>query len=514
MAVDKSALIEWLGDLGYTDIDTSMDDHIQLWESWYKGKVPSFHSFAVWNGIDTLRGEMASLQLGKTTPEQWANLLFNQKCTIAIDDGTESKSDNPLGASVNVAEGVTGDNPTADFVRMVFDENDMYNKINEYQEVKMAYGTVSYIPYVKDGKTKKVKMSYVRASGMIPLSYEYGKITELCVYSEISRNGESLVFVQLFIIPWVLDGDGARVGRQSAYEVHSIILEQSQEAKKQGQFRYEEVSDTSNIAGFEDLKRIDKTTNDAAPFVIDKPNIANNICPDSPFGIAVFANSIDSMKMCDNIFDSYNNEFVLGRKRVAVDPTAMNIAADGRMAFDTKEPLFMFVPAEVRKDGTGSPIIQEINMTIRAAEHRQGLQDAMNTHGYQVGFGNEFFTVERNGAVTATQVISENNVMFRNLKKHEETLDSALVDLIRLIIVLGVRYNLAPGLNPNAGITVKFDDSIVEDKDQEIKRMMADVSAELIRPEIYVARRYGVTEQVALQMMPKMPAGAREEGMQ
>ena len=44
-------------------------------------------------------------------------------------------------------------------------------------------------------------------------------------------------------------------------------------------------------------------------------NIVNNINKNNPMGIAVFANSIDVLKAIDIVFDSYNNEFILGRKK-------------------------------------------------------------------------------------------------------------------------------------------------------------------------------------------------------
>ena len=56
-------------------------------------------------------------------------------------------------------------------------------------------------------------------------------------------------------------------------------------------------------------------------FQILTPNICNNIDLDSPMGISVFANSISQLKGCDLVYDSYMNEFVLGRKRILVPIT-------------------------------------------------------------------------------------------------------------------------------------------------------------------------------------------------
>ena len=40
-------------------------------------------------------------------------------------------------------------------------------------------------------------------------------------------------------------------------------------------------------------------------------------------GISIFANSIDRFKSIDTKYDSFYNEFILGKKRILVDQAAM-----------------------------------------------------------------------------------------------------------------------------------------------------------------------------------------------
>ena len=69
------------------------------------------------------------------------------------------------------------------------------------------------------------------------------------------------------------------------------------------------------MQGFERVPPVVHTGSDRRQFVIDRPNIANNFDYSIPLGISVYANAIDSMKGVDIAFDSYVNEFVLGKKR-------------------------------------------------------------------------------------------------------------------------------------------------------------------------------------------------------
>jgi len=492
VAIDKSAIIGFLKELGY-EADNSMDVYIEQWKSWYSGKVASFHNYKFWNGVSAIEETMSSLQLGKYVSEQWANLLFNEKCIIAIDDRTPA----PEGNGDVVTTGVTGESQTAQFVRDVFDRNDLYVKINEFQEKKSAFGTVAYIPYHSDGR---IVMSYALADQMIPLSWEYGYVKELCVYSRYVADGKEYIFVQLFVID---DSAGA-------YTIKNILLTEDEAARKDGRSKYEKVENLQAIKGFENVEP-EVVGSETRPFVVDRLNIANNIDVDSPFGLSVFANAIDSMKMCDTIFESYVNEFILGRKRVMVSPEAI-MTMDGKPVFNPKDKVFYQLPVGVKKNE--KPFVQELDMSIRADEHQKSLQDALNTFSYQCGLGENFVRPTGHGITTATQVISENNAMFRTLKKHEVVLESVIVDLIRLIIEIGIRHKLAPGLNPDAKITVKFDDSVIEDKDQEIKRRMAQVAQGTLDPLKFNAWYYNVPEDEAEKLMPRMPAGNAEEGMQ
>ena len=53
----------------------------------------------------------------------------------------------------------------------------------------------------------------------------------------------------------------------------------------------------------------------------------------------------------------------------------------------------------------------------------------------------------------------------------------------------------------------KWDDSIVVDREKELLSMQQDAVSGMIRKELYIAKKYGVTEEEALKMMPAQPKG-------
>lgn len=64
-------------------------------------------------------------------------------------------------------------------------------------------------------------------------------------------------------------------------------------------------------------------------------------------------------------------------------------------------------------------------------------------------------------------------------------------------------YNLAPICTYE--MSFRWDDSIVVDKEKELLSMQQDAVSGMIRKELYIAKKYGVTEEEALKMMPAQP---------
>ena len=48
----------------------------------------------------------------------------------------------------------------------------------------------------------------------------------------------------------------------------------------------------------------------------------------------------------------------------------------------------------------------------------------------------------------------------------------------------------------------EFDDSLIVDAESEQRILLQEVSAGLVSPVFYLMRRYGVTEEKALEMLP------------
>ena len=458
-------VIEKLRELGYSTISEDFYRKIDEWKSWYIGDVKGFHRYKVRNGHNAVRCKRYTLNMGKKIPEDWANLLMNEKVSITLEGQKEQ-----------------------DFVDRVFDENNFLVKSNEMQEAAFALGTVAFIPRVVGmeatetgpipGSASGIVMDYVTVEHIWPLAWQNGIITECAFDSIVTVNGEQYCYLQIH----------HKVN--DLYDIENRIYH----------YRNDNVDAElalSDVPGFELVPPVVHTGSNRRQFVIDRPNIANNF-DDSPLGISVYANAIDIMKGVDIAYDSYVNEFVLGKKRIMVKPAATEFL-DGEPIFDSDDLVFYVLPEDVQ-DGA---IITPIDMTLRTAEHNTGIQDQLNLLSSKCGFGENHYRFDQGSVATATQVISENSTMFRTIKKHEIILEQVLIELCRIILYLG-NTAMNAGLNEDVEISVDFDDSIIEDKQSDFARDMQLLNAGIMNDWEFRSKWMNEDEATAKKMLPKM----------
>jgi A118 family predicted phage portal protein len=236
-------------------------------------------------------------------------------------------------------------------------------------------------------------------------------------------------------------------------------------------------------------------------FQIVKPNVVNNLHLHQPLGMSIFANALDQARACDTVFDSMVNDFAVGRSRIMVP---MKYAQVAQMADGTKRPVFdtadtVFTVFESANEGAKIEFVQP---EIRAEQHKAGIQTALALFADKCGLGNDRYKFEKGSVQTATQVISEKSELYQNVQKHELLLNDALLEMIAAIAYhTGATYKEA---------TVKFDDSIIEDKAAKKAAFISEINAGIRQPWEYRVEFLGedkATAQAAIQAPATSDAG-------
>lgn len=398
--------------------NTASDDtysHIDEWMEWYQGEVEKFHKYKIFNGTTTTSHKRYRLNMAKKVSEDWANLLLNEK--VAIKAGNYSKR-----------------------LEEILNANNFLVRANQLIELSFALGTGAFVEY-KDAD-ENVIIDYIRADMIYPLSWDNGDITE-CAFGTVRVvDGEERIYLQIHRL-----GDEDNGEKSEEYYIEN---------------KYIDVKSGEEISIEEEIIPIVPTGSTRPLFQIITPNVCNNIDLDSPLGISVFANAIYQLMGCDLVYDSYMNEYVLGRKRILVPVSAakMQMTQDGVTSptFDPNDNVYYQMPCDKRDDMQ----LTEVDMSIRASEHELGINKSLDILSFMVGLGSGRYKFENGGVKTATEVISDKSDLYQNRQKNAIIINSAIVNMVAAVSFLDKGSEIEA--------TVDFDDSIIEDTNTTIDK--------------------------------------------
>lgn len=427
---------------------------IDLWLNWYGGKA-KFHEYRIYNGQRFVPCTRKTLSMAKKVSEDKADLLLNEKVEITVTPRTSSDKQSTS-------------NTLQEYLDTVLMANNFWVRGNQLVELANALGTGAFVEFM-DGED--VCIDYVPAPCIWPLRWSNGRIVD-CAFASRLSTGEN---EQTYINRHVLEG--------SRYVVYNYLYD------KEGK----ELPLPENVLPVWDTK------SEAPLFQIITPNIVNNIDIANPMGISVYANSIDDLETIDLAYDSFYNEFKLGRKRIFLkeDMVKLPDPRTGEQApvFDPNDTVFYMLPGE-----TADKMLTESNMELRVEEHIRAIQTGLDILSDKCGFGKGFYKFEVDGVVkTATEVVSQHSKLFRRIKKDEIILEKALKDLVRAVLFLG-------GKSTDVEISISFDDSIIEDTNAKANRAMLERTAGIIDDVEYFMETRDLEEKAAQELVEKIRA--------
>ena len=445
---------------GYENLDLyDNETYMNMWKDWYQGKSNEFHNYRIYNGKRFIPMTRLSLGMAKRVCEDWANLLINEKTDVVV-----------------------GDEASQNTLNDILRKCKFWRKANEGVEKTFALGSgafvvrVDKIPIENNGAILpqgEVNVSFINGQKIRPITIEDGEITE-CAFINIGSK-ETKISIHL-------------KDEQGNYKIHNIVAH-----GKDGENLVYDIKDDYYIFD---------TKNSIPWFAILKPNIANNIDINSPLGISIFANNIDTLKEIDIIYDSLANEFVLGRKRIFINVEDMVVdtkTGEQVEVFDSNDVVFYVLPTS----DDGKQTITNDTQTLRVSDHQTGIQTQLNLLSYACGFGTNHYKFDGGSVATATQIVSENSDLFRNLKKHEIIIEDVLITVMNAIVYASNTFT-QQRINAGTSIEIQFDDSIIEDKQGEKENDRIDVSMGVMSKAEFRAKWYGEDLETAQRKIDEM----------
>lgn len=433
-------------------------NHIDIWHALYKGYYKEFHDVVyhtLEKGKQTRR--MNTLNMPKIAAHEMATLVFNERCVINISDE---------GLSENIHD--------------TLKRNRFYKQFQRYLEYCFGLGGMAMKVYADQFG---VRIGYATADCFIPVSSTAEEVKEGLFVNE-TRKGDKWYT----LLEWHTWDGPQYVVTNELYESHI-----------KGELGIK-VSLETLYPDLEEEVRIDGLSRPL--FVYIKPNTANNFDTQSPLGISIYANALDTLKTLDTAFDSFHREFRLGKKRILVPHTAVKtvVDQDGNLHryFDANDETY-----EAMNFDEDQAEVKDISVEIRVDEHVAAIRALLDVFAMQIGFSPGAFSFDAQGVKTATEVVSENSKTFRTKNSHETLVEEGLKELIISICEVAELYGFFSAPD-DYEVEIDFDDSIAEDRDSNADYWLKLKNGGLVSKQYALQRVLDLTEEQAAEMVEQI----------
>lgn len=369
-------------------------------------------------------------------------------------------------AEIHVSQNGADSEVLHDFVMDALKDNAFFEKMQEHIEQSAALGGGALKAYVTGDYnengiikgTERICLDYCMADQFVPTSWDNAKVDEAVFVSRKAKAGA--YYTKLEWHEW--DGD--------TYIIRNEL------------FR----SDNQDILGFryplneiypELLPEVTINGLGKSLFAYYRTPIANNVDDNSPLGISIYGNAMDTLHALDIAFDSFVREFRLGKKKIIVPASAVSTVVDPatgeiRRFFDPNDEAYEALPL----DGEIAP--KEVVTELRVEEHVSAMNALLSVLCLQTGLSAGTFTFDlHSGIKTATEVISEDSKTYKTIRSFQNQIRPAVERTVDNILQLGALYDItydgvsiASLVGKGYEISIVMEDAVLEDSQTKLSK--------------------------------------------
>ena len=477
--------------------------YVFIWQAIYKGYYKAWHDVDI-HTMNDPKGKirrMSTMNAGKMGCSQMARYVWNERCTL-----TASMENAPEEDLLN------------EFLQETLRDNGFFTAFGDLIEKAFALGGGTVREWVEipkdvngnDTGEGKVRIGYTMASQFVPTAWDNAKVKSGIFISREAKDG-----FYYTIVEWHrLDGTTYRVTN----DLYRMPIK--------------EATEPQNILGWwyplnemYPLLSPDTTIEDVEDsyFQYIRPFGANYADDNSPLGMSIYAPALDTLRGLDIMFDSFQREFVLGKKRIIAPARAMKMVpglnnGSPQRYFDANDEVWEALATDTNEDLK----IVDNSVDLRVEQHISGINAYLSILCAQMGFdpGTLSFDATR-GLKTATEVISEDSKTFGTVKSHQNNIKDALERMVHAIFDLAVHYGLTYKgqtieslIAGGYSVSVTFDDSIIQDKDAEINQGTMLVGAGLMSKKKFMTDTLGYTPEDADKELAQISEESKSNAVQ
>jgi len=380
--------------------------------------------------------------------KKWAGLIFNEQTDLQV---SETVAENAATAELA-------------FLDSHYEDVGVWSALEEHFPEMFGMGTVAVV--TEFSSEYGIVHKFYQAEAIYPFETNQGRMRSVVFVSEFEwTDGKEYTLYNIHKENRTAQthADGATPpavipGGTKSYTIQNIIV------PKEGKDRVdvsdfglteEYISPVRLFAVFRPFNRKIRNFNDA-------------------FGVPVYHDHQDMIAEIDEIYDIKQVDTQSSRRIVFVDKDALVYDANGQ-ANIPQHLHSTVISTKALEHGRGgelkSNFVTEFAPTPNMDKYSLELQAAVNRFSDAVGLGTDAFKLDRGQKATATQVVSESQEKYSNLKKHLSIIASEFQAFNAAILSVARENKVNTALDPAKPIGFFVQDSVVID--DETRREIA-----------------------------------------
>ena len=342
----------------------------------------------------------------------------------------------------------------------------------------MAGGCVALKPYVQDGE---LRLEWLRADQFYPVELEAsGQVSKAVFLSFVHDQKTDYLRAEFHRFE-----DGL-------YRISSCAFECDGNGCPKRPVNLDKIPQWADIPEEIAIENLEKPL-----FAIWRMPFANTV-DGSAEAVSLYAAGAQTLEDIDRLYNDYCFEFLSARRKMILREDALRLRSDGSPVLPHSEQAEdVYLPLDLPGD---SAPFGDYTPKIRENDYRNAINQLLRLYEMQCGVSSGTFSLDEKGALTATEVLSQDRKTYYAVAEIQQQGRVALEDLVSAMDALCDLYGI--GGDGDWKLNIQFGDSLFEDCGTEFERRRKLVEMGM-KPELLLAWYFGKDEDEAAKMLAK-----------
>ena len=458
-------------------------DRIRKAKQYYQDKLDPVE---YWTTKGKQKRPLNSLNVLKSASQALASLMFNERCSIKVND---PKLQNLLDE--------------------IFKDNNYYLDQETHLETWIALGSGAIRPYVENDR---IKLSWANATEVYPLEANTTQVDQIAISRRLQKveNNNAVYYTLLEFHQW---GNWTTDEQGRKYRPYIITNElyRSGDPNTIGeQVPLDYVDEYAGLSRTTTINYLEKPL-----FAFYRNAGANNKNLVSPLGIGLCDNWFKTVDDINMVHDGFEWEVKTGYRRVSIprswvrrqqNMNGHQIPEDQQYFWDPNDAVFVPVNS---KDDTSS--FKDLSINIRNEQYEGAMDFFLRELENDLRLSPGTFTVTPSGVQTATEVVTNNSKTYQTRSSYLTMLEKTIDQLVYAIAELlqtgklwsdgKARWN---GDIDQLVITPDFNDGVFVDQEAQRSADLQAVQASVMPKIQFIMRNYDLSEEEAQKWLQQI----------